>query len=150
MSRPSRTRSTARRISALVGLLALAGCGDLLGDYRAPLPARVGLADEEVIVRVVYNTPEGSVYSFYVDRVGLLASRPHSIDRVVAVRPAELAATVEALRPRVGDRLRVSTRYLYTQEEGQLASVVPDWPFDRYFEYQIGLHALEKVERIAP
>ena len=150
MSWISQTRSKARRISALAGLFALAGCGDLLGVYRAPLPATVGLVDEEVIVRVVYNTPEGAVSSFYVDRVGLLTSRPHSIDRVVAVRPAELAPTVEALRPRVGDRLRVSTRYLHTQEEGQLASVVPDWPFDRYFEYQIGLHALEKVKRLAP
>ncbi len=139
-----------RRMSALVTVLALAGCGDLLGKYGAPPPATVGLADEEVIVRIVYNTPEGAVSTFYVDRVGLLTSQPHSIDRVVAVRPAELASTVEALRPKVGDRLRVTTRYLHPQVEGQLAAQIPDWPFDRYFEYHIGLHALEKVERIAP
>lgn len=135
-----------RRVGTLAGLLAactVGGC-DL---PIAPDPSRADIAGEEVLVRIVYTNAEGKIYSLIADRTRFLPSRPHSIDRVVQVRPAERAGEVEALRPAVGDRLRVSTRFLHLEEAGGLSPYVPDWPHDSSIKYRIGVHALTAVER---
>lgn len=138
-----------RRMGSLAGLLAACAVGGC--DLPiAPDPSRADIAGEEVIVRIAYADAEGKIYSLIVDRTRFLQSQPHSIDRVVQLRTVERADEVVALRPVVGDRLRVSTRFLHLEEAGGLSPHVPDWPYDSSLKYRLGVHALTDVERIAP
>lgn len=137
-----------RRACMRMGLLAACAVGGCDSAF-APDPSREDISGEEVIVRIVYNNADGQVFSFYADRVRFLQSQPHSIDRVIEVRPNEQLGGVGSLRPEVGDRLRISTRFLYLQEAGGLSPYVPDWPYDRSLKYRLGLHALTAVENIA-
>lgn len=138
-----------RRVGTLAGLVAAFAAGGCDSPI-APDPARADIVGEEVIVRIAYADAEGKIYSLIVDRTRFLPSQPHSIDRVVQVRPAERAGEVEALRPGVGDRLRVSTRFLHLEEAGGLSPYVPDWPYDSSLKYRLGVHALTAVERVSP
>ena len=139
-----------RRMGSLAGLLAGCAAGACDLPTIAPDPSRADIAGEEVIVRIVYADAEGKIYSLIADRTRFLPTQPHSIDRVVQVRPAERAGEVEALRPVVGDRLRISTRFLHLEEAGGLSPSVPDWPYDSSLKYRVAVHALTAVERAAP
>ena len=85
-----------------------------------------------------------------MDRVRLLETRPHDSNRVVEIIPGDAQSEVSRLGLEVGDTITISTHYLSDREAGQLGEYVPDWPFDRYGEYPIGLHALTAVERVSP
>ncbi|HZG42615.1 MAG TPA: hypothetical protein VEY93_06605 [Longimicrobium sp.] len=69
---------------------------------------------------------------------------------MIEVTSRDLHAAVAALELKPGDRVRISTRFLSFREAGALGQHVPNWPFDRYDEYLLGLHALTSIERVAP
>ena len=147
-----------RRGAAVAGALALAlatsGCDLLVGAvvdvFPGPPPDQVGLTGETVIIRRARQTPETGMHYFYVDRVRLLETDPHNINRVIEVRANELQARVDSLALKVGDRVVINTRYLADTEAGELSPYIPNWPFDRYGEYPVGLHALTAIERTGP
>jgi hypothetical protein len=134
-------------------LVTAAGCDfafGLLGVYTGPPPSKADIVAETVIVRTARKQAETGISFFHVDRVRLLNTSPHDINRVVEVTSRDVQPVVEQLGVQVGDTLRISTRYLANQEVGGLGEYVPDWPFDRYDEYTIGFHVLTAVERVGP
>lgn len=151
------TRSRRMMLGAaliLASSLSAAGCESaaltLLGVYDGPSPEQADISAERVIVRFASRPAAGGTQYFYVDRVRLLETRPHDINRVVEVIPGDAQSEVSGLALEVGDTIAISTRYLSDREAGELGKYVPDWPFDRYGEYPIGLHALTAVERVNP
>lgn len=136
------------------GVLLTSGCDSILGSltrtYPGPAPSREDVMEETVIVRTVHAQRDTGILFFYVDRVRFLESDPHNINRVVEVTSRDIHPAVDALRLKVGDRIRISTRFLSHREAGDLGKHIPNWPFDRYDEYLLGLHALRSVERVAP
>lgn len=150
-------RSNKRRMlqAMLVAMgVLLTGCDGILGSltrtYPGPAPSRDDITAETVIVRTVSAQPGTGILFFYVDRVRFLESDPHNINRVVEVTSRDIHPAVTALALKVGDRVRISTRFLSHREAGALGNHIPNWPFDRYDEYPLGLHALSAVERVAP
>lgn len=137
-----------------VGILLASGCdsifGSLTSTYPGPAPSKDDIAGETVIVRTVSAQPGTGILFFYVDRVRFLESEPHNINRVVEVTSRDIHPEVVALGVTVGDRLRISTQFLSYREAGDLGKHVPNWPFDKYDEYLIGLHALTSVQRVDP
>ena len=141
---------------ALLGLAvaAASGCDSILATlsntYTGTPPSREDITAEAAIVRRVDTQAETGIQFFLVDRERFLAADPHSIDRVVEVTSRDIQPAVTPMQLRVGDRIRMTTRFLSYQESGELGKYVPDWPYDRYDEYPIGFHALTSVERLAP
>ena len=133
--------------------LSIAGCESalltLIGAYPGPNPDQADITAERVIVRFVSRPVEGGTQYYYVDRVRLLESEPHDINRVVEVIPGEVQPRVRELGLQVGDTIRISTRYVSNREAGDLGKYVPNWPFDKYGEYPIGFHTLTAVERVS-
>jgi hypothetical protein len=134
--------------------LQAAGCESavltLLGAYDGPNPDQANISAERVIVRFASQPAESGAQHFYVDRLRLLETRPHDINRVVELVPGDVQSEVSRLGLEVGDTITISTRYLIDHEAGDLGKYVPDWPFDRYGEYPIGFHTLTAVERVNP
>ncbi|HEX7241817.1 MAG TPA: hypothetical protein VF263_16165 [Longimicrobiaceae bacterium] len=147
-----RTASRSIRSACLGVLVLLAGCdtlfGSLTGAYRGPRPSETDIAGETVVVRTVDTQPATGIRFYHVDRVRFLdAGDPHHVDRVVEVHSRDVQPAVERLALKVGDRVRISTRYVETRLVGGLGDRVPDWPGHGYDEYPIGFHALTSVER---
>ena len=139
----------------LLGVLALQGCDGLLGSvtgaYGGPRPESEPLSNETVIIRIVTTTADGRIYSFHGDRVRFTdAKDPHNINRIVDVRPADAEAALKALQPKVGDRVRITTRFFSVGEASGLEDKVPDWPYGKYIDYPVGVHLLTAVERTTP
>jgi hypothetical protein len=133
--------------------LAAAGCElfvSALGGYTGPPPNTTDIAAETVIVRTVSEQPRTGILFFYVDRLRLLKTRPHDINRVVEAMSVDIHPEVTRLGLAAGDTILISTRYVGAREAGALSPAVPDWPFDKYDEYTLGLHALTSVERLGP
>jgi hypothetical protein len=130
-----------------------AGCEPIVNvvtkSYTGPLPQKVDLVAETVIIRQISNDESNRIQRMYVDRERYLKSEPHSIDRVVRVLTHEVLDVVIPLNLKVGDRIRISTRSQGYTESGDLARFVPDWPYDKYNEYLLGEHVLTAVEKIA-
>lgn len=148
---PSRRRFRVAVLS-LIALLPLTACetivAKLTGVYQGPRPVQEDLTREVVIVRSVYALPAEGIQSLTVDRVRFLeANRPHDVNRIAEVLPGDARPVLEALKPQVGDTLRISTRYLGSPLVGDLRGI-PNWPGHRYREYPITLHRLTSVERV--
>ena len=130
------------------------GCDSVLaslsGTYRGPAPSREDLAGETVVIRKVDAQPGTGIQFFLVDRERYLASAPHDINRVVEVMSRDIQPTVTAMQLKIGDRVRISTRFVSFREAGGLSQYFSDWPYDKYWEYPIGFHNLTSVERVAP
>ena len=142
-----------RRSAALVPAV-LAGClfGDLLVEYDGPMPEKVGLVDELVVLREVQVSTlrPGEPGGFYADRVRYVQSgQPHDINRIVNVTAASLQPQFAALNPQVGDTMRISTVYDQTYWAG-VHGPVPDWPNGRLEEYPVGFHTLTAIRRAGP
>lgn len=137
----------------ILSLVMIVGCDIIfgtLGVYTGTPPNRADIVAETVIVRIVSEQPGTGIQFFHVDRVRLLKTKPHDINRIVEVMSRDIQPVVKQLEVKVGDTLRISTRYLENREAGGLGKHVPDWPFDRYDEYTIGFHTLTAAERISP
>lgn len=139
----------------LLGVFGLQGCEGIIGyvtaTYTGPKPASDPLQGEIVIIRTVYTRSDGRIHAIHADRVRFVdAKKPHDINRVVDVRPADAEAALEALQPKVGDRVRISTRFSGIGEASGLEDKIPDWPYGRYIDYPIGVHLLTAIERVAP
>ena len=141
-------RGLGRVFALVLAMGLLAGCDGvvswLANAYDGPLPEQKDISGETVIVRNVFTDPAGEVHLFYADRVKLLETKPHDINRVVEVH----VDTPLAPAPKVGDVLRISTRFLGISEASN-GPQVPNWPYDQYFEYPIGRHALTAAEPAA-
>ena len=137
----------------LASMVSIAGCESalltLIGAYPGPGPDQTDIAAETVIVRTASEQAETGIEFFLVDRVHLLKTRPHDINRVVEVMSRDVQAEVSELGLQVGDTIRISTRYVSNREAGDLGKYVPNWPFDKYGEYPIGFHTLTAVERVS-
>jgi hypothetical protein len=120
----------------------------LVGAYDGPLPDRIDIMAETVVVRTARQQAESGIEFFLVDRVQMFKSKPHNINRVVEVMSRDIQPAVRQLGLQVGDTIRISTRYVADREAGDLGRHVPDWPFDKYGEYPIGFHTLTEVERV--
>jgi len=147
---PGLTFQRFRAVLLTLVVLSAAGCkvhpAELVGGYGGPNPQRVPIVEEVVVVRALFRGPGGGVSSMYGDRVRYIETEPHNVNRVVQIEPRELQSTVEALNLKVGDRIRISTRFVgYTDGPG--SQYIPDWPYDKYFEYPIGHHFLTAVAR---
>lgn len=150
-------RSALRPVFGVIflGVLAVQGCDGLLGSvtgaYGGPRPETQPLSNETVIIRNVTTTLDGRIYSFHGDRVRFTEAKdPHNINRVVDVRPADAEAALKALQPKVGDRVRITTRFFDIGEASGLDDKIPDWPYGKYIEYPVGVHFLTSVERVSP
>ena len=138
-----------------LAVVALQGCDGILasvtGAYGGPRPQSEPLSDETVIIRNVTTTLDGRIYSFHGDRVRFTdAKDPHNINRVVDVRPADAEVALTALQPKVGDRVRITTRFFGIGEASGLEDKIPDWPYGKYIEYPVGVHLLTTVARVSP
>ena len=150
-------RQTWAVCAAATILFAVAGCKglarDLLGIYDGPPPSTASLSSERVIVRTVFRHPEKQsgepILGLYLDRVRFLDSgKLNSVDRLVVGRPHEMQDQVEALGPKVGDTLIVSTRYQGVTLSGPDPATVPGWAGYRYLEYPVASHVLTSVEKV--
>lgn len=122
----------------------------LLGIYQGPMPDQADIVNEVVIVRIVSTQPSTGIQNFYLDRVRFLeANDPHNVNRVVEATARDVQGRVDELGLRVGDRIRISTRFFGTMRTAGLHQV-PNWPGHDYFEYPIGFHFLTAVERVSP
>ncbi|HEX8319432.1 hypothetical protein [Longimicrobium sp.] len=143
-----RYQSIGRRAAFLVGVLAVAisGCdlAEITGGYRGPMPEKVGLVAEEVIVRRIESEGENLI----VDRVRY-ASDPHNVNRVVSVNTSALKAQTDAFNLKVGDHVVVSTEFVQIGEIVDFPEV-PNWPGHNAIEFPIGSHRLTAVARAAP
>ena len=139
----------------LLGMFGLHGCdnifGSLTGAYGGPRPESEPLREETVVIRTLTTTSDGRIYSFHADRIRFVdAKDPHNINRVVDVRPANAEGTLNALQPKVGDRIRISTQFFGVGEASGLEDKIPDWPYGKYIDYPVGVHLLTAVERTTP
>jgi hypothetical protein len=143
-----RYQSIGGRAAFLLGVLAVAisGCdfANITGAYRGPMPEKVGLAAEEVIVRRI----ESEGRHLIVDRVRY-AGDPHNVNRVVSVNTSALQPQIDALNLQGEDRLVISTEFVQVGEIVDFPEV-PNWPGHNYVEFPIGLHKLTAVARTAP
>jgi hypothetical protein len=137
-----------RRAAFLVGVLAVAisGCdlAEITGGYSGPLPEKVGLVAEEVIVRRIESEGEHLI----VDRVRF-ATDPHNVNRVISVNTSALKGQTDALNLKVGDHVVVSTEFVQIGEIVDFPEV-PNWPGHNAIEFPIGSHRLTAVARVAP
>lgn len=147
-------RRRVRHAVFIVGVLAVAGCDSLFGlffdVYTGPPPEQVNIVGETVIVRSARRQPGTGLHLFHLDRVHLLESDPHDIDRIIDAHSLDVQSRVDSLNLKVGDRVRISTRYIGDSAVQGLGKYIPDWPDARYGEYTIGQHALTSVERLTP
>jgi hypothetical protein len=142
-----------RRSVFLVPVL-FTGClfGDLLVEYHGPMPEKVGLDDEVVVLRevLVSSASPGESGGFYADRVRyVLSGRPHDINRIINVSAGQLQSQFAALNPQIGDTMRISTVYDRTYWAG-VHGDVPDWPNGKLEEYPVGFHTLTAIRRPGP
>ncbi|HYW08040.1 MAG TPA: hypothetical protein VE913_13850 [Longimicrobium sp.] len=136
-------------LSALVGA-ACSGLGAILPHYTGPQPAKVPISDERVVVRgtIARGSALTEVGGFYADRIRFVeAGQSHDVNRVLHVSAGDLFPHLNALGIRVGDTLRISTRYDTTYYHGTPTGSVPDWPGHDAIEYPIGFHTLTAVAR---
>ncbi|HEX8359005.1 MAG TPA: hypothetical protein VF613_02730 [Longimicrobium sp.] len=140
-------------LAASLCLLSAAACESaaltLIGAYPGPNPDRTDIVAETVIVRTAREQAETGIEFFLFDRVRVLKTKPHDINRIVEVMSRDIQAEVSRLDLQVGDTILISTRYVADREAGELGEYVPDWPFDKYGEYPIGFHTLTAVERVS-
>ena len=153
MTRILPLRRVLRRSSVLVPAV-LAGClfGDLLVEYHGPMPEKVGLVDELVVLRevLVSSSYPGEPGGFYADRLRYVQNgQPHDINRIVNVTSGPLQAQFAALNPQVGDTMRISTVYDRMYWAG-VHGPVPDWPNGKLEEYPVGFHTLTAIRRAGP
>jgi F420-0:gamma-glutamyl ligase-like protein len=143
-----RYQSIGGRAAFLAGMLAVAisGCdfASITGAYRGPMPAKVGLVAEEVIVRRI----ESEGRHLIVDRVRF-AGDPHNVNRVVSVNTSALKTQTDALNLKGGDHVVISTEFVQVGEIVDFPEV-PNWPGHNAVEFPIGLHRLTAVARPAP
>ncbi|MEW5927645.1 MAG: hypothetical protein AB1941_09175 [Gemmatimonadota bacterium] len=142
------------RTTFTVLLVFAAGCDSVVGSlipvYDGPTPVRDDISSETVIIRKIDAQPGTGIQFFLVDRERYLSSAPQNINRVVEVMSRDIQPTVTAMQLRVGERVRVSTRFVSFSMAGDLGGYFPNWQYDRYDEYPIGFHNLTSVERVAP
>lgn len=147
-----RSEQVIRALFASVALMLAHGCGSiadsLSGTYTGPAPSRDDITAEIAIIRTVDAQPGTGIQSFYMDRERFLTTAPHDINRVVLVTARDVQPTATQLNLKIGDRVRISTKFISYSEAGDLSRYVPDWPYDRYNEYPLGFHALTFIERV--
>ncbi|HYW07566.1 MAG TPA: hypothetical protein VE913_11445 [Longimicrobium sp.] len=137
-------------LAILALLAACSGLGAILPHYTGPRPAKDPIHDERVVVRktVARAGALDAVGGFYADRLRFVeVGTPHDVNRVVQVSAGEQFPQLSALGIRVGDTLRISTRYDTTYSGDVPPGSVPDWPGHDAVEYPMGYHTLTAVAR---
>jgi hypothetical protein len=147
-------KRTLRTAFAVLAVTLAPGCdgavGSLLPTYDGPDPERRDISGETVVIRKIDAQPGTGIQFFLVDRERYTTSAPHDINRVVEVMSRDIQPAVSQMQLKVGERVRISTRFISFREAGGLSQYFSDWPYDKYWEYPIGLHTLTSVERVAP
>jgi hypothetical protein len=149
VKKPSRTAAIALLGAAA---LAVAGCdlGSILPHYTGPLPQKLPLVNERVVVRETIPSSifPGAVGGFYGERTQFTErGEPHNVNRVVYVSGGARSADLAALGVDLGDTLLISTQYDTTYYTSVAPDAVPDWPGHEHLEYPVGNHTLTAVAR---
>ena len=151
---------TSLRVFVLLLAATLATGCDLIdrlaGEYSGPMPKKVDVVDEAVIVRQFARDPAGTpeagrLRRMHLDRVAYIDAGDFSdVNRVIAGETGDLTALVESLNLAIGDTVIITGKYQGVYHGGAATGVVPNWPGDRYIDYPVAVHRLLEITRKAP